>query len=88
MEWNETKLEARVWWCGDELCDCRQAEIDRITPNHRAGYPWIHREPVWRGTFYSDGEGVAETVEELRDECARRGIPIADGMSYALVHEE
>ena len=32
-DWLYPHLEARLWWCEDEECDCTQPQIDRITPN-------------------------------------------------------
>jgi hypothetical protein len=62
--WASTRFVAIAWWCGDEVCDCTQAQIDKVTPNVTAGYPWIARERVWEGEFFSDGEPGAR--EELR----------------------
>jgi len=52
--WAETKVLGQIWHCGDEECDCSQAVIERISPNTDAGYPWIRRERLWEGKFYSD----------------------------------
>jgi hypothetical protein len=70
------RLEFSVWWCGDEVCDCVQAQVVRLTPGARAG--WAHREIVWQGTFFSGGEGSAEAADELRVEAARRGVRLEE----------
>lgn len=51
LRWSETRTVGHMWWCGDEECDCTQPKVERLTPNLVAGYPWIHREVLWRGTF-------------------------------------
>jgi len=55
-------LEARMWWCQDEVCDCHQPQIDRVTANPDDSR-FVRREAVWRGSFKSDGD-----MEGLRDE--------------------
>jgi hypothetical protein len=79
--WETPRLQARIWDCDDD-CDCHQAQIDRVTPNREAGYPWIRRERIWQGTYASfDGgvwpEGMSyEQLEvELRQGCEANGIP-------------
>ena len=54
MPWGEERIIGRVWWCQDETCDCTQALIEKITPNFEAGPPWIIRERLWSGTFYTN----------------------------------
>lgn len=58
--WGESFLYAHVWWCGDHICDCSQAQITRVDPNKAFGKPYVHQEEVWAGTFYSEGEQGAE----------------------------
>lgn len=76
------RLHASVWWCGDETCDCTQPKIERLTPNHRAGYPWICREEVWSGKFltatgdYSAEEREALQFAAFREACRWYGVPI------------
>lgn len=77
-EWARTLLVAGMWSCEDEDCDCTQPQIDRITPNREAGYPWIRREAVWRGTFRSQAdldERLAQRAE-LAAAAAERGITL------------
>lgn len=78
QEWAQPILEARLWWCEDELCDCYQPQIDRITPNREAGYPWIRREAIWRGTFHSspDAKEFAQMKRELKEMMAAMHIPV------------
>jgi hypothetical protein len=77
-EWAAERIVARIWWCGDEVCDCACPQIEKITPNYVAGYPWTRREVLWSGTFVSRGYGLDDGVDleaELRAECAVRGLP-------------
>jgi len=60
LPWGSEHLSAYVWYCGDEVCDCSQAQVVRVGPNRTAGPPWVTREPVWEGQFYSDDEQGAE----------------------------
>jgi hypothetical protein len=82
--WAQSSVHAGVWWCSDEHCDCVQPVIERITPNHRAGYPWVHRERLWEGTFvsrsygYPDGVSDDTLLAELRQACEQRGISVPD----------
>jgi hypothetical protein len=74
-----SRLQAYIWWCGDEDCDCTCPQIDRVTP--RAGHPgWINRERLWTGTFHSraDREESAEQVKELEAAADRYGIELDD----------
>lgn len=74
------ELVAAIWYCGDDYCDCTQPVIERITPNHRAGYPWIRRDRVWEGRFLTDTWGyTSEDLEAmqygpLREACQQYGI--------------
>jgi len=67
--WRTTRRIAEIWWCGDDVCDCEQAVVDDISPNLDVGYPWIRRERVATGTFFTNGEGYPQTVIE-RDHLA------------------
>jgi hypothetical protein len=84
VRWLEKRLEAQMWWCGDDYCDCTQPVIERITPNHQAGYPWVHRERVWEGEFltsteqYSAEEREALQFAPLREACQQFGVTIPD----------
>ncbi len=67
MTWGDVRYEARLWWCGDDVCDCTQPKIDLVSPNHDAGRPWIRRWTIWAGTFVtaaSSGE-IDEQRREL-----------------------
>lgn len=76
--WAATRLEARLWWCGDDVCCCYQPQIDLLTPNLGAGYPWIRREEVWRGTFISDPsfEELVGLEKELAEAGEKFGAPL------------
>jgi hypothetical protein len=43
-----------VWWCGDYVCDCTQAVIERVT---EYGGPFrverVDRKLLWEGQFHS-----------------------------------
>ena len=75
-EWELARLEARLWWCGDEECNCYQPQVTKITPNREAGYPWIHREDVWQGTFISspDMKEMNGLLKELKYAAKRYSI--------------
>lgn len=80
--WRTPRIQAHLWYCGDQECDCTHPVIERITPNVDAGYPWIRRETLWEGTFLSNTwEYSTEEREELqyapfRAACQRYGVPI------------
>jgi hypothetical protein len=80
----ETRLEARIWWCGDDECDCTQPVIERITPNLEAGHPWIRREVLWTGEFLTDtweydrAQREALQFAPLREACRRLGVPVLE----------
>ena len=76
--WRKPRRVAEVWWCGDEVCDCQQAQVVDITPNLDAGYPWIKWERVATGTFFTDGEGYPQTVIERDHLALLYGADIAD----------
>lgn len=84
MAWLDTRLEARIWWCGDEYCDCTKPVIERITPNLQAGHPWVHRETVWEGRFLTDTGTYSLAAREelqyapLREACQRLGVPVPE----------
>jgi len=78
--WETPRLYAHIWWCGDEVCNCTQPEVEEIRPNREAGYPWVHRVALWKGTFCSDAE------REERD-LQRTEIEVA-AMEYGIVLNE
>ena len=62
----------RVWWCGDTMCDCTYAVIERVTPN--PSFPrFVIRESLWEGSFYS-GE-PSKAFDELS--AIRRALEVA-----------
>lgn len=67
LEYKKTRIVAEIWNCGDDVCDCNQPQIHRITPNDNCGYPWIKRERLWEGTFQTDGEGLKLMKKELKE---------------------
>ncbi len=83
-EWMAGRTRAYVWWCGDEVCDCVMPVIERLTPNTKAGFPWVHVERVWEGTFvsrsygYPDGMDYDTLLAELRQACEEHDIPAPD----------
>jgi hypothetical protein len=59
---------AEVWWCGDEECDCTQAQVHDVYRNRVTGISVI-RVFVWEGDYhvglsFEPGETTAE--EDLR----------------------
>jgi hypothetical protein len=59
-------MAGEVWWCGDEYCDCTQAQIvgwDYETP-FRMGY-----RVLWRGSFHSGdpGRSARDELKACRD---------------------
>lgn len=75
-EWQTEWIQAYIWWCGDEHCDCSEPHIDHVTPNRKAGYPWINRKNLWAGTFETDGEGRESQAVELKQAADRFGIQL------------
>lgn len=92
--WETVWIEAYIWQCGgifrsmDDPCDCREPRIDRLSPNREGGYPLVHRETLWSGTFKSDAEPdeLLAQEAELTMETQRRGITL-DDEHYAQVQE-
>jgi hypothetical protein len=74
--WGRTYLEAQIWHCGDEICNCYQPQIDEISPNHCGGYPWIHRKEIWRGSFISEPnpKELSAMQKELAEKAKELGI--------------
>ena len=76
------RIDAEIWWCGDETCDCTVAQIIRVTP--LPGWPLrgATREVLWRGEFVTctyeldAGEFEARLTAPLREACARLGVPV------------
>lgn len=72
--WRTPRLSAHVWGCDDEVCNCTQPVIERLTPGER--WPWVKIERVWEGTFHTEGEGYDESCLELTEAAGRFGIPL------------
>lgn len=83
--WLAGLVRARLWYCGDDHCDCTEPIIERVTPNLRLGYPAVHREALWVGRFLTDtGDYTEAEREELqygpwRRACADFGVAVPDG---------
>jgi len=73
-------LVAEIWHCNDEVCDCYQPQITKITPHNPPRPPWIQREQLWAGTFHSQPgtEEWDEMTRELEDAAARAGITLEE----------
>lgn len=54
-----------VWWCGDEVCDCRQVQVLRRYRNRLAPGAFCS-VLVWEGTYFSEGEGGEQIEAELQ----------------------
>lgn len=72
-------IVGRVWWCGDDVCDCTEAQIvarfrNKVDP--RFVVPRI----LWRGEFHTDGEAGAD-----RELAARRAEVEADEPELSIV---
>ena len=79
--WATSQLVAEIWCCGDELDGlCYQPQIDRVEPNRRAGFPWVHRTEVWRGTFVNGPttEEYERLTTELREGAKLHGIELVE----------
>ena len=73
---------ASIWWCGDDVCDCYQPQIETIEPNIIAGPPWLKRERIWHGEFVSGpcGDDIRRLRKELADkirEMREQGVKFA-----------
>jgi hypothetical protein len=68
-------LEAYIWFCGDDECDCTQPVVERIDPNPQAP-GFIKRTLLWEGTFCCQAGRTerAAQVRELRAAARRHGI--------------
>jgi hypothetical protein len=64
------RLEAYRWWCEDEVCDCTQYKIDRIT--FPKGRKWAMLDNVWEGRFVT--ETSAETEDERNERLLEFGL--------------
>jgi hypothetical protein len=55
-----------VWWCGDDYCDCTQAQIVEIYRN-KVVQPGVVRIAIWQGAFFTEGEpGAYEELQAKR----------------------
>lgn len=50
---------AHVWWCGDDYCDCTQAQITARFHNVVVPHALVLRT-LWEGEFHTDSEPGAE----------------------------
>jgi hypothetical protein len=61
-------IVGQVWWCGDDWCDCSQAQIvarfsNIIDPR------FLVLRTLWQGEFHTDGEtGAGEELSAKRSE--------------------
>jgi hypothetical protein len=53
-----------IWWCGDNECDCRQVTATRMY-RHKLVPSALYRFDIWRGTFFSNGEGNGHLGKEI-----------------------
>ena len=74
--WEIPRLRGEVWYCGDEVCDCHQPQIELIQP-HLGYYPWISHKVIWEGDYKSEPsvDEMAELCRSLHEECTKRSIP-------------
>lgn len=64
-------LVARLWWCEDEVCDCTQYIIERVSQNP-LDRRFFHRSRLWEGEFVSEGAGWADEGQQERRRQAYR----------------
>jgi hypothetical protein len=81
LEWKKTRIIAHMWHCGDEICNCYQPKIERITPNKNNDFPWIERELLWSGTFCTDGED-----SDIREKELNEAIDRFRGEGFAVIN--
>lgn len=55
-------IRAEVWYCGDEWCNCTQAQIVARFRN-LFDSRWIVPRLLWEGEFYTDGRFAAAEDE-------------------------
>lgn len=62
------RVVGEVWRCGDDYCDCTQAQLVEIYRN-KVVQPAVVRVVVWEGEFFTDGEtGAYEQLQAKREE--------------------
>ena len=63
-----TAIVYGTWFCDDDCC-CTEPYVDRVEPNHKAGFPWISRERLWSGEWRSERDDVeaAQDDSDLAD---------------------
>lgn len=64
------ELYAYVWWCGDEYCDCTQAQIVHIIERNQYG-GWRESRVIWNGTYATEGDWEVAPNTELNREARR-----------------
>jgi hypothetical protein len=59
-----------LWWCGDDVCNCRQPRIDKRKVSN-GGWPNAYLiDTPWEGTFFTDGGDIEDWIlanQEGRD---------------------
>ena len=73
-------LVARMWWCEDEVCDCTQPIIERVSQNP-IDPRFFTRERLWEGQFISqdggyDDDELAMRRDEFTAKAADFGIAL------------
>lgn len=77
------KLEAYIWHCGDDTCDCNQAVIVKgIRFLGRNAH--VSEERVWEGTFFS--EPTADDWVTIRRELV--GAAVIYGITVDPTYQE
>ena len=61
--WDAGCIQAHIWHCGDDTCDCYQPRIDHLVPIHHPslGRPGYRIETLWEGSFIS-----GPTLDEMK----------------------
>lgn len=74
--WRRPRFQAYLWHCGDDECDCYHPVVDLVEPSQKAGYPWIKRTEIWRGSHFSrpDSAELEQMKVELEAKALEMGI--------------
>ena len=73
MKIGESENIAEMWYCGDDICNCHQPQINKYTMRENGFYKM---ERLWEGTFHSDPDlDEMESMKlELEEAKKRFGI--------------
>lgn len=76
-------LVGRVWYCGDDYCDCSEPVIEAVFDNSRV--TGVVRVALWVGDFRTDGdEGAMDDLLAVKTEIERADPPFARRIEWVL----